>query len=407
MSCKGAIKNGEPRVGDRQPSVFYEGMQTRWMHLSCAKWQISRLSQLEGWDRMGYDVNFEIRQQTGELLSDAAEAELKTTMEALEAVQDLLCQNLTYDELIAALKANGVNPKELLIEKDSIAMAVLLSDYLAHGTPDDCPVCGSSALAFSAGRVTCWGYVNGLSKCQYKSKSCSRYKFVLPAGWEGAEWFAELRGESVVQASKGAKGGKRSKKAAKGGKAKAGENKTALTGGLDVAEIKKATPNPVVASAETGSKTRHLITKQLEFIISAAVVSQDGSWTKKKCREHLAELLGADAIETHKEFANAEILRLTQELRGMAPAALAAFAEEHKSGVSEEDLKMVSNAVATAREPPEEGAPILTVHRGYEQTGRKRFARVVVDDDGVTVYNASFTDTNLKVMPWEGWASRD
>ena len=129
---------------------------------------------------MGYDVNLEIRQCTGEALSSAQENELKTTMEALEQTQDLLCLNLTHDDLIAALKLNGVDAADLLIEKDSIAMAVLLSDYLAHGTPQDCPVCGNAALSFSAGRVTCWGYVDGLSKCQFKAQSCQRYKFKLP-----------------------------------------------------------------------------------------------------------------------------------------------------------------------------------------------------------------------------------
>ena len=29
MSCSGSIKNGEPRVGDRQPSAFFEGTQAR------------------------------------------------------------------------------------------------------------------------------------------------------------------------------------------------------------------------------------------------------------------------------------------------------------------------------------------------------------------------------------------
>ena len=168
MACKGAIKNGEPRVGNLMESPYHEGLMTRWMHLTCAKPHIKRLSQLDGWDRMGYDANLEIRQHTGELLSEAAENELKTTMEALENVQDALCANLACDELIAALKLNGVSVSDLLIGPshssatgDSIAMAVLLSDYLAHGTPEDCPVCGKSSHLFTAGRITCWGYVNG------------------------------------------------------------------------------------------------------------------------------------------------------------------------------------------------------------------------------------------------------
>jgi len=181
MLCKGKISNGEPRVGNRMESQFCEGIQTRWMHLTCAlkTRKVTRITQLEGWDRMGYDVNLEIRECTGQALSEAKEKELKTTMEALEGVQDLLCLNMTHADLVAALKFNGVNAADLLIEGDSIAMAVLLADYLAHGIPQNCPVCGNSSLSFSAGRITCWGYVDGLSKCQHKAQSCQRYKFSL------------------------------------------------------------------------------------------------------------------------------------------------------------------------------------------------------------------------------------
>ena len=47
------------------------------------------------------------------------------------------------------------------------------------------------------------------------------------------------------------------------------------------------------------------------------------------------------------------------------------------------------------RERPEKGSPILQVHRNYEQTGRERFASVVVDEDGVTVYNAILNQVDL------------
>ena len=40
--------------------------------------------------------------------------------------QDFLCENLSHDQLIQALGANGVSAADLLVERDSIAMAVLL-----------------------------------------------------------------------------------------------------------------------------------------------------------------------------------------------------------------------------------------------------------------------------------------
>ena len=66
MCCQSSIANGEPRVGVREPAWRYEGIQTRWLRLPCAlagaSGGVQRMSQLEGWDRMGYDVNLEIRQ---------------------------------------------------------------------------------------------------------------------------------------------------------------------------------------------------------------------------------------------------------------------------------------------------------------------------------------------------------
>ena len=398
MLCQGKLKNGEPRVGNRVQSNYYEGIQTRWMHLTCAlnTRQVKRITQLEGWDRMGYDVNLEIRQCTGEALSSAQENELKTTMEALEQTQDLLCLNLTHDDLIAALKLNGVDAADLLIEKDSIAMAVLLSDYLAHGTPQDCPVCGNAALSFSAGRVTCWGYVDGLSKCQFKAQSCQRYKFKLPPTWAEAEWFVALSGDAQAVSAKGRKGGKGGK--SKGKEKQAAPQKAALilTAGLHLQEEKPAaSANSVAIESAEARSIAQLMTQQLQKTIATAVRDQDGSWTKKKCRELLLTIFGEEAVEQNKEFINAEILRITQDVREMPAAAVAALANSTKV-VTQDDVQGTQASSRPAHSPPEKGSPILQVHRGYEQTGKMRYASVVVDEDGVTVYNANFTETNLK-----------
>ena len=45
--------------------------------------------------------------------------------------------------------------------------------------------------------------------------------------------------------------------------------------------------------------------------------------------------------------------------------------------------------------PPAKDSKVLKVHRGYEQTGREKAAKVVVDVDGFTVYNALLTQTSL------------
>jgi len=396
MLCKGKISNGEPRVGNRMESQFYEGIQTRWMHLTCAlkTRKVTRITQLEGWDRMGYDVNLEIRECTGQALSDAKEKELKTTMEALEGVQDLLCLNMTHADLVAALKFNGVNAADLLIEGDSIAMAVLLADYLAHGIPQNCPVCGNSSLSFSAGRITCWGYVDGLSKCQYKAQSCQRYKFKLPPSWAEAEWFVGLNEGVQGACAKEGKGGKCKGKGKKGASQTASQT-VALTSGLRIPEEKPTASTASAASESCEERIRQLMTRQLEKTVATAVRDQDGTWNKKRCRELCATVFGDAAVEENKDFLNAEILRITQEVRVMSADQVAALADTTKA-VTQDDVRGTQPSSRPMNSPPEKGSPILQVHRGYEQTGKMRYARVAVDDDGVTVYNASFTETNLK-----------
>jgi hypothetical protein len=71
-----------PLGGRSYPSPHYEGLMTRWMKLQCAidgaNGGIQRITQLKGWDRMGYDVSLEIRTKTGELLSTKKEKALET-----------------------------------------------------------------------------------------------------------------------------------------------------------------------------------------------------------------------------------------------------------------------------------------------------------------------------------------
>jgi hypothetical protein len=385
MLCKGKISNGEPRVGNRMESQFYEGIQTRWMHLTCAlkTRKVTRITQLEGWDRMGYDVNLEIRECTGQALSEAKEKELKTTMEALEGVQDLLCLNMTHADLVSALKLNGVNAADLLIEGDSIAMAVLLADYLAHGIPQDCPVCGNSTLSFSAGRITCWGYVDGLSKCQHKAQSCQRYKFKLPPSWAEAEWFVGLNGGVQGAGAKDSKGGKSKGKGKKGASQTASQT-VALTAGLRIPEEKPTASTASAASESCEERIRQLMTRQLELTVATAVRDQDGTWNKKRCREFCATIFGDVVVEENKDFLNAEILRITQKVRVMSADQVAALADTTKA-VTQDDVRGTQPSTRSTNSPPEKGSPILQVHRGYEQTGKMRYARVVVDDDSVTV----------------------
>ena len=212
-------------MGNTFPSPFYEGLQTRWMHLSCAldgaNGGIERLSQLKGWDRMGYDCSLEVRTKTGEKLKKKKEKALKRSMVPLERLQDAVLENMTPAEIQETLALNQIDTKALLIDKNMIDCAVMIADGMARGLCANCPVCESAGLVECAGRITCWGYLGAVTKCVYvtEREQVERFAFRLPAAVAAADWCAAwMRGvEShyVVQAAgQPAKKGKRKADAA-------------------------------------------------------------------------------------------------------------------------------------------------------------------------------------------------
>jgi hypothetical protein len=195
------------------------------MHLSCAldgaNGGIERLSQLKGWDRMGYDCSLEIRTKTGEKLKKKKEKALKRSMVPLERLQDAVLENMTPAEIQETLALNQIDTKALLIDKNMIDCAVMIADGMARGLCANCPVCESAGLVECAGRITCWGYLGAVTKCVYvtEREQVERFAFRLPAAVAAADWCAAwMRGvEShyVVQAAgQPAKKGKRKADAA-------------------------------------------------------------------------------------------------------------------------------------------------------------------------------------------------
>ena len=108
MDCRGAIEFGAIRVGVVTEAFAWEGLQTRWLHQTCAmqgsQGGIQRLGQLQGWDRIGYDASVEIRTLTGEMLSAKKEKELEKQMVPLEDLQDILLQNLSQKQMVEILQ---------------------------------------------------------------------------------------------------------------------------------------------------------------------------------------------------------------------------------------------------------------------------------------------------------------
>lgn len=101
--------------------------------------RITRISQLKGWDRVGYDCSLEIRQTTGELLKPIREAALKASMEPMEDLQDQLCVNLSVEQLYATLELNGIDLKSAGLSTNTVDMAVMVADGMTNGLCADCP----------------------------------------------------------------------------------------------------------------------------------------------------------------------------------------------------------------------------------------------------------------------------
>lgn len=81
-------------------------------------------------------------------------------------------------------------------------MSVLISDGIANGLADDCPVCHNNSVVLCSGRLTCWGFMDGLTKCVYKADktATNRYRFSLPKDIADADWLVEWRDKHRVSA---------------------------------------------------------------------------------------------------------------------------------------------------------------------------------------------------------------
>jgi len=91
------------------------------------------------------------------------------------------------------LEANGVSPHKLQLQKNTIDMALLIADYMIAGVAVDCPTCESAGLVWCAGRVTCWGYLGGTTRCVHKAAPADvhRYDFKMPKAHCDSDWLQD------------------------------------------------------------------------------------------------------------------------------------------------------------------------------------------------------------------------
>jgi hypothetical protein len=89
------------------------------------------------------------------------------------------------------LSCNGIDATELLIQKNGIDMAVIIADGMVNGLASDCPECCNSSLVTCHGRVWCWGYIEGVTKCIFKCNvdKVERFQWTCGPMIQNAHWF--------------------------------------------------------------------------------------------------------------------------------------------------------------------------------------------------------------------------
>jgi hypothetical protein len=442
-SPKGAIQNGQVRYGNKMPSPHYEGMMTRWMCTDCALTGHStpdRITDLAGWDRMGYDCNVEIRQATNQQYSAKEEKALEKAMVSREATQDVLCEHYSVDEMVATLALNGAPPSpacpllistliggvsamKLGIMKNSIDMALMLADMMLDGVCENCPTCENAGLCFCAGRVTCWASMGGSTKCLHKAKpsDVKRFNCLFPRSAADSEWMQEWMGGVVAHHVH-----------------PAGEATKAVK-----EEVKEEEPtpmeNPTTMEVEVegpagfnATVIRGLRKKDLEILLGKRRLETKGKVAE--LAETLLEAVGTDAalpenLESWKaaELALEAYIRvgippcgkqkkaLLAALQGPPAEAPAEAAEpkgkrgaKRKKATDEASYPNQVNGESKKgggpvvkqkkpkplRVPPQKGSPILSTHDAFFVRLGAR-GTVVVDDNGVDVYNAMFVQVDM------------
>jgi len=412
--CGGGIANGEPRVGDRQPSQFYEGMQTRWLHLSCALegacGGIQRISQLQGWDLMGYDASQEIRTETGEMLEPQAEAALKAGMEGLEALQDLLLEHMTVDALTDALTLNRINPRDLTLKSDTIKMSVIVADGMTNGLCANCPVCHTAGLVLCAGRVCCWGYLSPNVRCVYREKkeTVKRYAFTVAPEIIMSEWLLDWA-DSQEQHAMVAAG---PLPAAAAAAAPVFYLKGLPVGGVKALLMKRGAGTEGKEGEllpPKGKKAELLVQLQSLLNKSPSLPKDIKSWSEQElhwecdirnlaCSEGskkaaiiktLESAVLEDKAHSKKRKAAAESLSSPQKSKAKFEAKPATPQDGPSSAKKMPKPK-------PKRKKPMAGSPILEVHEGYEQVGPRGGVSMVVV--GTEVYSASLAQVDLKAQ---------
>ena len=89
----------------------------------------------------------------------------------------------------------------MLIKKSKggeIDLVVIVADGMLNGLAANCPVCKNASMVTCHGRVRCWGFMNGTTKCQYKcaNKDIERFGFQLPAKQVSKDWCQECCDDS-------------------------------------------------------------------------------------------------------------------------------------------------------------------------------------------------------------------
>ena len=107
-------------------------------------------------------------------------------------MQDLLTAHLSKEDMIDVLELNGISAADMAITTNTVDLACIISDGIAHGLAEDCPFVDNTSRRMPRA-VACWGFLEGLTKCLQMEFQKWNDSAVSRSLLETADWLVDWR----------------------------------------------------------------------------------------------------------------------------------------------------------------------------------------------------------------------
>eukprot|EP00321_Phaeocystis_globosa_P009314 CAMPEP_0118830492 /NCGR_PEP_ID=MMETSP1162-20130426/27502_1 /TAXON_ID=33656 /ORGANISM="Phaeocystis Sp, Strain CCMP2710" /LENGTH=226 /DNA_ID=CAMNT_0006761829 /DNA_START=40 /DNA_END=717 /DNA_ORIENTATION=- len=174
-SCKACglpMAEMTPRCGEKMRSHFFDGFEIKWYHPHCFRTSCKSVHDIVGFQRLKWPDQLVVYKQITGANADEGEAGAQRAKEEnamLWSVADAIA-GVPKPKLKEALELNG----RMFSDKASpFELRHTIADGLLNGRLPPCPWCKCEALEQEGGLITCRGYLEGATACDFKQTSYS------------------------------------------------------------------------------------------------------------------------------------------------------------------------------------------------------------------------------------------